>query len=103
MDFEHSPRTTELRERLAACMESQGLWNPFLPGREHGAGLNNRAYAPLAELMGRSPIAPEVFNCSAPDSGNMGILARYATEAQKARWLVPLLEGRIRSCFSMTE
>lgn len=137
MDFEHSPGTTELRERLAAFMDahvypaervvqelaqasshdglppvieelkakakSQGLWNLFLPDSEHGAGLNNRDYAPLAELMGRSPIGPEVFNCSAPDSGNMEILARYGTEAQKARWLVPLLEGRIRSCFSMTE
>ncbi len=126
MDFEHSPRTTELRERLAAFMDahvypaerthepavmeelkarakSQGLWNLFLPDSEHGAGLNNQDYAPLAELMGRSPIAPEVFNCSAPDSGNMEILARYGTEAQKERWLMPLLEGRIRSCFSMTE
>ena len=124
MDFEHSPRTRELLQRLGAFMNEhvypaegrervmedlkaqarrQGLWNLFLPDSEHGAGLNNRDYAPLAELMGRSPIAPEVFNCSAPDSGNMEILARYGTPAQKERWLAPLLEGRIRSCFSMTE
>jgi acyl-CoA dehydrogenase len=90
-------------EDLKRKARAQGLWTLFLPDSEHGAGLDNRAYAPLAEVMGRSPIAPEVFNCSAPDSGNMEILARYGTPAQKDRWLAPLLDGRMRSCFSMTE
>ncbi|MEZ5501208.1 MAG: acyl-CoA dehydrogenase family protein [Halioglobus sp.] len=90
-------------EELKAKAKSLGLWNFFLPDAELGAGLNNRDYSPVAELMGRSPIAPEVFNCSAPDTGNAEVLYRYGDSEQKQRWLMPLLDGDIRSGFAMTE
>src|SRR5881397_2027572 len=93
----------KVMEDLKAQTRERGLWNLFLPESERGAGLTNLEYAPLCEIMGRSPIAPEAFNCSAPDTGNMETIERYGTEAQKQQWLVPLLEGKIRSAFIMTE
>lgn len=99
-DPHHQP---PVMEELKQEARRRGLWNLFLPDEEHGSGLSNLDYAPLAEIMGRSPVAPEATNCAAPDTGNMEILAEFGTPEQQEQWLRPLLEGEIRSCFGMTE
>jgi acyl-CoA dehydrogenase len=99
-DPHHQPAIMEELKRRA---REAGLWNMFLPDEQYGAGLSNSDYAPLAETLGRSPIASEACNCSAPDTGNMEVLYQFGSDAQKERWLAPLLEGEIRSAFAMTE
>jgi acyl-CoA dehydrogenase len=99
-DPHHQPAIMEELKRRA---REAGLWNMFLPDEQYGAGLSNSDYAPLAETLGRSPIASEACNCSAPDTGNMEVLYQFGSDAQKERWLQPLLEGEIRSAFAMTE
>jgi acyl-CoA dehydrogenase len=101
--WSHTPRQNEIMESLKAEARRLGMWNFFLPESQGGAGISNLDYAHLAEIMGRSRLASEAFNCSAPDTGNMEVLERYGSEEQKKEWLVPLLAGEIRSAFAMTE